>query len=74
MLLDVLGNGEVYGPALQGWLYSGGTATVNSYGDDGIPHEDIEWIAKLPTFLDLGDIWLVHAGVNPRLPLEKQRR
>jgi len=72
MLLDVLGDGEVYGPALQAWLYSGGHATVNSYGDAGIPPEDIEWLRTLPTHLDLGDYWLVHAGVHPRLPLETQ--
>jgi serine/threonine protein phosphatase 1 len=72
MLLDVLGDGEIYGPALQAWLYSGGHATVNSYGDGGIPPEDIDWIRTLPTHLDLGDYWLVHAGVHPRLPLETQ--
>jgi serine/threonine protein phosphatase 1 len=72
MLIDVLGDGEVYGPALQGWLYSGGHATVNSYGEAGIPQGDIDWMRSLPTHLDLGDIWLVHAGVHPQIPLEKQ--
>ncbi|MEP0786023.1 serine/threonine protein phosphatase [Trichocoleus sp. DQ-A1] len=72
MLLDVLGDGQIYGPALQGWLYSGGHATVNSYGEAGIPTEDIEWMRSLPTYLDLGDLWLVHAGVHPQIPLEKQ--
>lgn len=72
MLLDVVGDGEVNGAALQGWLYSGGNSTVSSYGDGGILEEDIDWIATLPTYLDLGDIWLVHAGVHPQIPLEKQ--
>jgi serine/threonine protein phosphatase 1 len=27
---------------------------------------------SLPTYLDLGDTWLVHAGIHPRLPLEQQ--
>ncbi|MBD1833959.1 serine/threonine protein phosphatase [Cyanobacteria bacterium FACHB-472] len=72
MLIDVLGDGEVYGPALQGWLYSGGHATVNSYGEAGIPQGDIDWMRTLPTHLDLGDIWLVHAGIHPQIPLEKQ--
>ncbi|MBD1924970.1 serine/threonine protein phosphatase [Trichocoleus sp. FACHB-90] len=72
MLIDVLGDGEVYGPALQGWLYSGGHATVNSYGEAGIPQGDIDWMRSLPTHLDLGDIWLVHAGIHPQIPLEKQ--
>ncbi len=72
MLLDVFADGEIYGPALQAWLYSGGHATANSYGDEGIPQEDIDWLRTLPTYLDLGDFWLVHAGVNPQLPIEKQ--
>lgn len=72
MLLDVLSDGQVYGPALQAWLYSGGHSTVNSYGEAGIPPEHIEWMRTLPTYLDLGDIWLVHAGVHPQMPLEKQ--
>ncbi|MGB3204276.1 MAG: metallophosphoesterase family protein [Crinalium sp.] len=72
MLLDVFPDGEINGEALQGWLYSGGHATVNSYGDDGVDPEHIEWIRGLPTHLDLGDIWLVHAGVDPKRPIEKQ--
>src|ERR687885_2191717 len=31
MLLDILGDGEIYSPALQAWLYSGGYATVKKY-------------------------------------------
>lgn len=72
MLLDVLGDGQVYGPAFQAWLYSGGHTTVNSYGEAGIPPEHIEWMRTLPSYLDLGDVWLVHAGVHPRLPLDQQ--
>lgn len=72
MLLDVLGRGQVQPQALQGWLYSGGHTTVNSYGEAGIPDDHIEWMRSLPTYLDLGDVWLVHAGVHPDLPLAKQ--
>ncbi|MBW4623121.1 MAG: serine/threonine protein phosphatase [Cyanosarcina radialis HA8281-LM2] len=72
MLLDTIGDGEISGAALQGWLYSGGDATLESYGDEGIPPEDIEWFASLPLYLDLGNIWLVHAGVKPTLPIEEQ--
>ncbi|MFB8791928.1 MAG: metallophosphoesterase family protein [Potamolinea sp.] len=72
MLLDILGDGEIYGPALQAWLYSGGHSTVNSYGEDGVRQDHIEWMRTLPTYLDLGDIWLVHAGVHPRMPIEEQ--
>ncbi|MBW4648966.1 MAG: serine/threonine protein phosphatase [Kastovskya adunca ATA6-11-RM4] len=72
MLIDVLGDGQMYGPALQAWLYSGGHSTVNSYGEGGILPEHIKWMQSLPTHLDLGDVWLVHAGVHPTIPIEQQ--
>ena len=72
MLLDVVCNNRVSAQAQQAWLYSGGHATVASYQDATIPQEHLDWMLQLPTHLDLGDIWLAHAGVNPRIPLEKQ--
>lgn len=71
MLLDVLGN-RGSSQMQQAWLYSGGYATVSSYKDATIPHDHLDWMQRLPTYLDLGDIWLAHAGVDPRIPLEKQ--
>lgn len=71
MLLDVVGSGEVSIEFYQGWLYSGGHATVTSY-DSKIPQDHIDWIRNLPLYLDLGDIWLVHAGVSPRFTIEEQ--
>ena len=72
MLLDVVCNKPVSAQAQQAWLYSGGHATVASYQDATIPQSHLDWMLQLPTHLDLGDIWLAHAGVNPRIPLEKQ--
>ena len=71
MLLDVVGDGQVAVELYQGWLYSGGHATVASY-DSKIPQEHIDWMKSLPLYLDLGDVWLVHAGVDPNVPLENQ--
>jgi serine/threonine protein phosphatase 1 len=71
MLLDVVGSGEVSIELYQGWLYSGGHATVASY-DNKIPQEHIDWMKSLPLYLDLGNYWLVHAGVNPNIPLQEQ--
>ncbi|WP_319419822.1 metallophosphoesterase family protein [Pleurocapsa sp. FMAR1] len=71
MLLDVVGRGEVSIDLYQGWLYSGGHSTVASY-DSKIPQEHIDWIKSLPLYLDLGDYWLVHAGVDPNVPLPQQ--
>jgi serine/threonine protein phosphatase 1 len=71
MLLDVLGNQATMGEMFQGWLYSGGYATLVSYNHK-IPQDHIDWLKTLPLYLDLGDIWLVHAGVHPDLPLAEQ--
>ncbi|MGG6266210.1 metallophosphoesterase family protein [Leptolyngbya sp. AN03gr2] len=72
LLLEAFPNGQVYAPALQAWLQSGGRATVASYVDVELLVKHVEWIRTLPTYLDLGDVWLVHAGVNPELPIEQQ--
>ncbi len=68
---------EAYGtldsPMLwQGWLSNGGAKTLESYGAGGITPEHLQWIRELPLYLDLGDVWLVHAGLDPRLSLEEQ--
>jgi serine/threonine protein phosphatase 1 len=56
----------------QGWLMNGGTKTLESYGENGIPASHLDWMRNLPLYLDLGDTWLVHAGLDPEKPLEKQ--
>lgn len=71
LMLDAIGRGEIRGEILQSWLYSGGQTTMTSYNYK-IPQEHIEWMKTLPPYIDLGDIWLVHAGVHPTIPLEKQ--
>jgi serine/threonine protein phosphatase 1 len=53
-------------------MQAGGDATIASYGEAGILKSDIDWISTLPTYLDLEDIWLVHAGVDPYMPLHQQ--
>lgn len=73
MLLDAFPNGRQNNAALAAWLYSGGRSTLASYGGDNAKLlKHLNWMRTLPTYLDLGDMWLVHAGVNPRLPLHKQ--
>ncbi|MEO1209515.1 MAG: metallophosphoesterase family protein [Cyanobacteria bacterium J06638_20] len=74
MLLDAFPGSFIDQPALHAWLYSGGQTTVTSYQTeaDHLLLQHLEWIRSLPTFLDLGDIWLAHAGVHPKLTLEQQ--
>jgi serine/threonine protein phosphatase 1 len=71
MLLDVVSGSGTSVEIYQGWLQSGGYATVESY-QNRIPPEHIDWMKKLPLYIDLGDLWLVHAGVDPKLSLEEQ--
>ncbi len=73
MLLKAIGEGEISEYWFQNWLYAGGVETLQSY-DDRIPEEHIAWFKSLPCYLDLGDLWLVHAGVNPSYPLQQQTR
>ncbi len=72
LMLDAFPKGGTYAPALQAWLHSGGRSTVASYGDINVLLKHLDWFKTLPTHLDLGDIWLVHAGVNPGRTLEAQ--
>ena len=50
--------------------------TINSYLqlDISLLPVHLEWFSNLPVYLDLGDIWAVHAGVNPLLPLDNQTK
>lgn len=76
MLLDAFPGDFIDQAALQAWLYSGGQTTVASYQTESnhLLLHHLEWIRALPSFIDLGDVWLVHAGVHPDLALDKQTR
>lgn len=71
MLLEILGQGEIIPQAFQAWVQNGGYATITSYGNN-IPVNHIEWFRSLPLYKDLGDFWLVHAGLNPKFPIQDQ--
>jgi serine/threonine protein phosphatase 1 len=71
MMLEALQGGALSSQLLQAWLYSGGQATLESYNYQ-IPQQHVSWMQNLPLYLDLGNIWLVHAGLDPQLPLEDQ--
>jgi len=73
LLLDAFANTRESSQTLQAWLYSGGQSTLASYDHDiDLLSDHIEWFRTLPLYLDLGDIWLVHAGVNPSLAIDEQ--
>ncbi|WP_414527783.1 metallophosphoesterase family protein [Nodularia chucula] len=72
MLLKILTGENISTPAMQAWLYGGGQATIASYEDANIPDEHLDWLKTLPLYIDLGDIWLTHAGVDPELSIFEQ--
>ncbi len=70
MLLEIFPNETLCQQSLQAWLYSGGQTTVLSYDKTGdLLMEHVRWMRTLPTHLDLGDIWLAHAGMHPDLTI-----
>jgi serine/threonine protein phosphatase 1 len=72
LLLDAFGDRHVNANALQAWLYSGGQATLSSYERMDLLTEHVNWLRSLPIYLDLGDVWLVHAGLDPERSLAEQ--
>ncbi|MGB3668965.1 MAG: metallophosphoesterase [Phormidesmis sp.] len=58
--------------AFHSWLYSGGQPTLTSYPSTEALLEHVDWLKTLPFYLDLGDILLVHAGLNPKKSLAQQ--
>lgn len=58
------------------WLRNGGAATLRSYGVTDVhelPPAHLDWMRSLPLIYDDGRRLFVHAGVDPRRPLDAQR-
>jgi serine/threonine protein phosphatase 1 len=58
------------------WLRNGGGATLRSYGVtdvSGLPPPHLNWMRSLRLTYDDGRRLFVHAGVDPRKPLDAQR-
>jgi serine/threonine protein phosphatase 1 len=72
MLLSLAVSKEIGTQTRDTWLYSGGHATLASYKNATIPQEHLKWFQDLPIYLDLGDIWLAHAGIDPSKTLAEQ--
>lgn len=57
------------------WLGQGGATTLASYGvaqARELPHADVDWLRALPLLHDDGRRLFVHAGIDPRVPLDAQ--
>lgn len=59
------------------WLWNGGDATLSSYGARQgalvLPLRHHALLAAMPLSWEAGDYLFVHAGIDPRRPLEAQR-
>jgi len=59
------------------WLSQGGDATLRSFGvsrAQDLPETTLNWFRSRPLSYDDGRRFFVHAGVNPRLPLDAQQQ
>ncbi|MFZ9736747.1 MAG: metallophosphoesterase family protein [Prochlorotrichaceae cyanobacterium] len=73
MIESFQADGEVSVYDLHAWMANGGDSTFESYQQDlEALWQDVNWFRKQPYSLDLDDIWLVHAGVNPAVALADQ--
>jgi len=75
MLIESFVDDGIHIPAMQRWINSGGDSTVASYENSfEALRADLEWIENLPLYIDLGYVWLVHAGLNPNLGVASQTK
>jgi serine/threonine protein phosphatase 1 len=75
LLMQAMADCAEFDPTLDmhPWFYSGGIETLASYGGDlDRVAEDAAWLEQQPYWEDLGDFWLVHAGVNPKRTADRQ--
>jgi len=72
LLLEAFPGNKVSQYALQAWLQSGGQTTIASFDKPELLLDTLDWFRSLPMYLDLGDIWLVHAGLHPKLSIDDQ--
>lgn len=54
------------------WIGDGGDATLESYGGAGVPKAHLDWMAGLPTCVEISGRLFVHAGFMPGERLEDQ--
>jgi serine/threonine protein phosphatase 1 len=55
------------------WLEYGGDETLASYAShDAAMKDDLAWFATLPTMIETAHHIFVHAGLDPRQPLDRQ--
>ncbi|MGD0025975.1 MAG: metallophosphoesterase family protein [Xanthobacteraceae bacterium] len=81
-VIALMGNHEAWALAVadgtmpaSNWLLNGGAATLESYGVGHVtelPHAHLDWFRSLRLTYDDGRRFFVHAGVDPKKPLDAQ--
>ncbi|MDR3422194.1 MAG: metallophosphoesterase family protein [Xanthobacteraceae bacterium] len=59
------------------WLTQGGAETLRSYGADSagkLPEDLVRWLRSLRLYYDDGRRFFVHAGIDPKQPLDAQSK
>lgn len=57
------------------WLWNGHRATIDSYGGYTEQfHNDVQWIRNLPLYHEDDNYIYVHAGIDPKKSMKKQKR
>ncbi|MEM6450003.1 MAG: metallophosphoesterase family protein [Cyanobacteria bacterium P01_D01_bin.105] len=74
LLLNAFPDENPHLSAFQGWLHSGGQPTLTSYPSTEALLEHVDWLKTLPLYLDLGDVFVVHAGLDPKKALGAQTK
>lgn len=70
MLIDSLNQGTVS----QLWYFNGAASTLRSYGGLlKIPDDHLDFFHSTRYYYVIEDKFFVHAGVKPKIPLEKQK-
>ncbi len=72
MMLLTFEQGQLNPARLHIWSNSGGDDTLASYPSTHLLWEHLHWLETMPLYYDLGDVFLVHAGLDPALPLGEQ--
>jgi serine/threonine protein phosphatase 1 len=76
LLLDAL-TLPAHSDAMENWTHSGGEATLKSFANRcskaiALIRTYQSWLESLPLFIEQEDLFIVHAGVNPRRAIHQQ--
>ncbi|WKT81659.1 metallophosphoesterase [Thermosynechococcus sp. PP45] len=72
MMLLTFENKQINPARLFVWSNSGGDETLASYTSTELLWQHLDWLHRVPFYQDLGTVFIVHAGLDPTLPIVQQ--